>query len=78
MTVKLCLYNESDPISYPSQTISHTIEKTFYTEEDFREFMHRRGWSCLRELDGFREIDNLDDLRPDALYRGVTWESHGT
>lgn len=78
MTVKLCLYNESDHISYPSQTISHTVEKTFYTEDDFREFMRRRGWSCLRELDGFREIDNLDDLRPDALYRGVTWESHGT
>lgn len=78
MTIKLCLYNESDHISYPRQTISHTEEKTFYTEEDFREFMHRRGWSCLRELNGYRDIDNLDDLRPDALYRGVTWESHVT
>ncbi|XP_021746780.1 trihelix transcription factor GT-4-like [Chenopodium quinoa] len=71
MTIKLC-YEESDHISYPGQTISHTVEKTFYTEDDFRELMHRRGWSCLRELNGYRNIDNLDDLRPDAVYRGVT------
>lgn len=72
MTIKLCHYEDSDHIPYPSQTISHTEEKTFYTEDDFREFMLRRGWSCLRELNGYRNIDNLDDLRPDSLYRGVT------
>ncbi|CAO2829415.1 unnamed protein product [Amaranthus hypochondriacus] len=71
MTIKLCHYEESDHISYPSQTIAHTEEKTFYTEDDFREFMHHRRWSCLRELNGYRNIDNLDDLRPDNLYRGV-------
>uniref|UniRef100_A0A803L125 Uncharacterized protein n=1 Tax=Chenopodium quinoa TaxID=63459 RepID=A0A803L125_CHEQI len=71
MTIKLC-YEESDHISYPGQTISHTVDKTFYTEDDFRELMHRRGWSCLRELNGYRTIDNLDDLRPDEVYRGVT------
>lgn len=72
MTIKLCHYEESDHIPFPSQTLSHPEERTFYTEDDFREFMHRRGWSCLRELNGYRNIDNLDDLRPDALYRGVT------
>ncbi|XP_074295673.1 trihelix transcription factor GT-1-like isoform X2 [Silene latifolia] len=71
MMIKLCHYEESDHIPFPGQTISHTEEKTFYTEEDFREFMNRRGWSCLRELSGYRNFDNLDDLRPDALYRGV-------
>ncbi|XP_057542580.1 trihelix transcription factor GT-4-like [Amaranthus tricolor] len=71
VTIKLCHYEESKHISYPSPTISHTEEKTFYTKDDFREFMHRCGWSCLRELNGYRNIDNLDDLRPDALYRGI-------
>ncbi|KAK9707525.1 hypothetical protein RND81_07G203300 [Saponaria officinalis] len=71
MTIKLCHYEESDHIPFPGQTMSHTEEKTFYTEEDFRDFMNRRGWSSLRELSGYRNIDNLDDLRPDALYRGV-------
>ncbi|KAK7259540.1 hypothetical protein RIF29_25149 [Crotalaria pallida] len=32
----------------------------------------RRGWTCLREFDSFRHIDNLDDLRPGAIYRGVS------
>ncbi|KAL9225573.1 hypothetical protein vseg_001478 [Gypsophila vaccaria] len=71
MTIKLCHYEESDHIPFQGQTISHTEEKTFYTEEDFRDFMNRRGWSSLRELSGYRNIDNLDDLRPEALYRGV-------
>ncbi|KNA16139.1 hypothetical protein SOVF_091750 [Spinacia oleracea] len=72
MTIKLCHYEETEHIPYAGQTITHTEVKTFYTEDDYREFMQHRGWSCLRELNGYRNIDNLDDLRPDALYRGVT------
>ncbi|KAL2903573.1 Trihelix transcription factor GT-1 [Bienertia sinuspersici] len=71
MTIKLCHYEEPD-LPYPGQTLPHTEEKTFYTEDDFREFMHRRGWSYLKELNGYRNIDNLDDLRPDTLYRGMS------
>ncbi|KAJ8439180.1 hypothetical protein Cgig2_027106 [Carnegiea gigantea] len=72
MTIKLCHYEESDHIPYSSQTISHAEEWTFYSQDEFREFLHHRGWSCLRELNGYRNIANLDDLRPDVLYRGVT------
>ncbi|KDO82035.1 hypothetical protein CISIN_1g015940mg [Citrus sinensis] len=50
----------------------HTEDKTFYTEEDYREFLARHGWTCLREFDGYRNVDNMDDLRPGAMYRGVT------
>ncbi|CAL0327991.1 unnamed protein product [Lupinus luteus] len=66
MAVKVCLYDESDHISV------HTEEKIFYTEDDYRDFLTRRGWTCLREFDGYRNIDNMDDLRPGAVYRGVS------
>ncbi|KAH7511521.1 hypothetical protein ACOSP7_018588 [Xanthoceras sorbifolium] len=66
LSIKLCLYDESDHIPV------HTEDKTFYTEDDYREFLARRGWTCLREFDGYRNIENMDDLRPGAIYRGVT------
>ncbi|KAE9601097.1 hypothetical protein Lal_00024107 [Lupinus albus] len=66
MAVKICLYDESDHIPV------HTEDKLFYTEEDYRDFLSRRGWTCLREFDSFRHIDTLDDLRPGAIYRGVS------
>jgi hypothetical protein len=50
----------------------HTEEKIFYTEDDYCEFLSRRGWTCLREFDGYRSIDSMDDLRHDAIYRGVS------
>ncbi|OAY32397.1 trihelix transcription factor GT-1 [Manihot esculenta] len=66
LAVKVCLYDDSDHMPV------HTEEKIFYTEDDYRDFLTRRGWSCLREFDGYRNIDNMDDLRPGAIYRGVS------
>ncbi|TQD89228.1 hypothetical protein C1H46_025221 [Malus baccata] len=66
VAIKVCLYDESDHIPV------HSEEKLFYTEEDYREFLSRRGWSCLREFDGYRNIENMDELRPGAIYRGVS------
>ncbi|XP_017231612.1 trihelix transcription factor GT-1 isoform X3 [Daucus carota subsp. sativus] len=65
VTVKLCLYEEPDSLPV------HTEDKTFYTEDDFRDYLSRRGWTCLREYEGFRSADNMDDLCPGAIYRGV-------
>ncbi|XP_010528063.1 PREDICTED: trihelix transcription factor GT-1-like isoform X2 [Tarenaya hassleriana] len=65
LAIKVCHYDDSDQLPV------HTEEKIFYTEEDYRDFLARRGWSCLREFDGFRNIDNMDDLQPGALYRGM-------
>jgi hypothetical protein len=48
-----------------------TEERTFYTEEDFRGFLSRRGWIGMREFSGFRSVDTLDDLCPGAMYQGV-------
>ncbi|XP_065630823.1 trihelix transcription factor GT-1 [Quercus suber] len=67
LAIKVCLYDESDHI--PAM---HTEDKIFYTEDDYRNFLSQRGWSCLRELDGYRNIDSMDDLRPGAIYRGVS------
>ncbi|XP_038885461.1 trihelix transcription factor GT-1-like isoform X4 [Benincasa hispida] len=66
VAVKICLYDESDHLPV------HTEDKVFYIEEDYRDFLARRGWTCLREFDGYRNIDNMDDLRPGAIYRGVS------
>ncbi|KAF3793689.1 Trihelix transcription factor [Nymphaea thermarum] len=53
-------------------------EKTLYTEDDFRDFLTRRGWTGLREFPGFRNeftafrsLDTLDDLRPGCMYQGA-------
>ncbi|KAL8550662.1 hypothetical protein ACS0TY_009177 [Phlomoides rotata] len=63
LTVKVCFYGESDQV--------HTEDKTFYTEDDFRDFLSRRSWTCLREYSGYRNVDSMDELCPGVLYRGV-------
>ncbi|CAA0818362.1 Trihelix transcription factor GT-1 [Striga hermonthica] len=65
LTIKVCIFEEMD------QMPVHAMDKTFYTEDDFREFLTRRGWTSLREYNGFRNIDNMDELCPGAIYRGV-------
>ncbi|XP_073285165.1 trihelix transcription factor GT-4 [Primulina huaijiensis] len=65
LTIKVCLYEESDHLPV------HTEDKTFYTEDDFRDFLSRRRWTCLRDFNGYRNIDTLDELCPGAVYRGV-------
>ncbi|XP_052195633.1 trihelix transcription factor GT-1 [Diospyros lotus] len=65
MSIKICLYDESDRLSV------RTEDKTLYTEEEFRDFLTRNGYIGLRELHGYRTFDNLDDLRTGAMYQGV-------
>ncbi|KFK43603.1 hypothetical protein AALP_AA1G147900 [Arabis alpina] len=64
LAIRVCHYDESNQLPV------HTEEKIFYTEEDYRDFLARRGWTCL-QVDGFRNIDSMDDLQPGAVYRGV-------
>lgn len=64
ITIKLCLYDDSD-------RLVRTEEITLYTEDDFRDFLARRGLMGLRELSGYRRIDTLDDLHSGAMYQGV-------
>lgn len=73
IAVRVCHYDESDPLPV------HQEEKVSYTEDDYREFLGRRGWTCLREFDGgfrnidgmVRNVDSMDDLQPGVLYRGM-------
>ncbi|XP_022887629.1 trihelix transcription factor GT-4-like isoform X2 [Olea europaea var. sylvestris] len=65
LTIKLCLYEESDHLPV------HAEDKTFYSEDDFRDFLSRRGWTCLREYSGYRNIDSMNELCPGSVYRGV-------
>lgn len=64
LTIKVCFYDEPGPMPV------HTEDKTFYTEDDFRDFLRRRGWTCLREYNGYRNVDSMDELLPGAIYRG--------
>ncbi|GKV41313.1 hypothetical protein SLEP1_g48861 [Rubroshorea leprosula] len=65
ITIKLCLYSETERIAVGTE------DKTLYTEDDLRDFLSRRGWTGLRELNGYRCIDTLDDLQSGAVYQGV-------
>lgn len=65
ITIKLCLYNETERIAVGTE------DKTLYTEGDLHDFLSRRGWSGLREINGYRCIDTLDDLQSGAVYQGV-------
>ncbi|XP_057852783.2 trihelix transcription factor GT-1 isoform X1 [Cryptomeria japonica] len=62
LTIKVC-YDESDCLT------GTTEEKTFYTEEDFRYFLTQRGWCGLREVDGFRTVESLNELFPMRVYQ---------
>eukprot|EP00252_Welwitschia_mirabilis_P024535 TRINITY_DN7317_c0_g1_i1.p1 TRINITY_DN7317_c0_g1~~TRINITY_DN7317_c0_g1_i1.p1 ORF type:complete len:216 (+),score=47.42 TRINITY_DN7317_c0_g1_i1:49-648(+) len=62
LTVKICPFDDSDHLS------GH-MEVTLYTDDDFREFLKRRGWCGLREVGCFRTIDRLDELRPSGVYQ---------
>jgi len=61
VTIKLC----------DASRMQTSEDKTFYTEEDFRDFLTRRGWTLLREYGGYRNVDSLDDLRPGVIYQGL-------
>ncbi|KAG2553231.1 trihelix transcription factor GT-1-like isoform X3 [Panicum virgatum] len=61
VTIKLCNANR----------MQTPEDKTFYTEEDFRDFLARRGWTFLREYGGYRNVESLDDLRRGAIYQGM-------
>lgn len=67
LTIKICIYDDTDRLPMPSRC----EEKTLYTEDDFRDFLSRRGWAGLRELSGFRSVDTFHDLRPGVVYQGV-------
>lgn len=66
LLIKVCLFEEPDHVPV------HTQDKIFYTEDDFRDFLSRRGWICLREYNGYRNVDVMDELCPGAIYRGIS------
>ncbi|KAD5317188.1 hypothetical protein R6Q57_007646 [Mikania cordata] len=66
LMIKVCLFDEPDHVPV------HTEDKIFYTEDDFRDFLSRRGWICLREYNGYRNVDVMDELCPGVIYRGIS------
>ncbi|CAL5444578.1 unnamed protein product [Camellia sinensis] len=65
ISIKVCLYDDSDRMAV------RTEDKTLYTEDEFRDFLSRNGFTGLREINGYRTFDNLDDLRPGGMYQGI-------
>ncbi|KAI3694163.1 hypothetical protein L1987_77124 [Smallanthus sonchifolius] len=66
LMIKVCLFDDPDHVPV------HTEDKIFYTEDDFRDFLSRRGWICLREYNGYRNVDVMDELCPGVIYRGIS------
>ncbi|KAL4570128.1 hypothetical protein LXL04_025779 [Taraxacum kok-saghyz] len=66
LMIKVCLFEEPDHVPV------HTEDKIFYTEDDFRDFLSRRGWICLREYNGYRNVDVMDELCHGGIYRGIS------
>ena len=65
MSIKICHYDETERIAV------RTEDKTFYTEEHLHEFLAQRRLSGLREINGYRSFNNVDDLRLGAVYQEV-------
>ncbi|CAL5334379.1 unnamed protein product [Camellia sinensis] len=66
ISIKVCLYDDSDRMAVRNE------DKTLYTEDEFRDFLSRNGFTGLREINSYRTFDNLDDLRPGGMYQGVS------
>ncbi|XP_059308441.1 trihelix transcription factor GT-4-like isoform X1 [Lycium ferocissimum] len=64
LTIKICMSEKADDL--PVQT----EDKTFYSEDDFHDFLSHRGWTHLREKNRYRSIDRMDELCAGAVYRG--------
>eukprot|EP00249_Psilotum_nudum_P013578 c24406_g1_i2 orf=422-1456(-) len=62
LTVKVCIYNGS-------QLTGATEEKTFYSDEDFQGFLVQHGWTSLREVGGYRDIETVDELQTLGMYQ---------
>jgi len=69
--VEVLLHDDSN------RTTGNTENKIIYTEEDFRGFLTRRGWSGLREVGGLREIDSIEELRTGGVYEGAITNTNG-
>ncbi|XP_076889350.1 trihelix transcription factor GT-4-like isoform X2 [Bidens hawaiensis] len=66
LMIKVCLFDEPDHVPV------HTEDMIFYTEDDFRDFLSCRGWICLREYNGYRNVDVMDELCLGVIYRGIS------
>nr|GEU45968.1 RNA-directed DNA polymerase, eukaryota [Tanacetum cinerariifolium] len=64
LMIKLCSF-EDVKNAYrcsPGYVPSNTEDKIFYTDDDLRDFLYRRGWICLREYESSRNVEVLDEL----------------
>ncbi|CAM6007442.1 unnamed protein product [Sphagnum balticum] len=62
-SLKVCLYDES---GIPTGS---TENRTLYSDEDFSNFLMRRGWQGFREMGTFRDIYSIEDMHPGAVYQ---------
>ncbi|XAR67922.1 hypothetical protein NMG60_11002864 [Bertholletia excelsa] len=64
ISMTICLHND------PNHTQCHIVEKTFYNEDCFRDYLSFRGWIGLKDSGSQRTIDSLDDVHAGELYHG--------
>jgi hypothetical protein len=64
MVIQICQFDEFE--DFPIIT-----EDKIFIPKTFHDFLASQSWIFLQEYDSNRNIDNMDDLRPGVIYRGV-------
>ncbi|GJY58736.1 hypothetical protein Tco_0458628 [Tanacetum coccineum] len=72
--IKLCSFDEvKKAYRYsPDYVPFNTEDKIFYTDDDLRDFLSRRGWICLREFRSSRNVEVMDELHRGGIYCGIS------
>ncbi|GKE38759.1 hypothetical protein Tco_1462164 [Tanacetum coccineum] len=72
--IKLCSFDDMKNAyrCSPGYVPSNTEDKIFYTDDDLRDFLYRRGWICLREYESSRNVEVLDELHRGGIYCGIS------
>eukprot|EP00250_Pteridium_aquilinum_P035793 c9942_g1_i1 orf=114-1160(+) len=63
LAIKICLHDEGGCLT------DATEEKTFHSENDFYEFLRRRQWVGLRDINGIVDFDSIEELHPMHVYQ---------
>ncbi|KAK2443480.1 hypothetical protein P8452_21716 [Trifolium repens] len=64
MVIQICQFDEFEDLPI-------ITEDKIFIPKTFHDFLASQSWIFLQEYDSNRNIDNMDDLRPGVIYRGV-------
>eukprot|EP00850_Spirogloea_muscicola_P017792 SM000156S02148 [mRNA] locus=s156:220780:221513:+ [translate_table: standard] len=63
VSVKIYIYDDHDHLT------GNVSDRTFGSEDEFQDFLARKGWTGLREVGGYRDVDTIEQLVIGAAYQ---------